>query len=73
MAEITLAQLVELRRTKEAELEILKKRIRAVRKEIKEKNKAIQANLDAMVMTGSKEPVSDNNFGWEDKREDLVK
>jgi hypothetical protein len=70
---IPLAQLVELRRAKETELTILQKRIKVTRKQIREYNKSIQANLNEMVMTASKEPISPNNFGYEDHRDELVK
>jgi hypothetical protein len=62
--ELTLAELVESRSAEQASLKILMGRIKEVRKSIREKNKQIQANLDTMVLTNSKELISDNNYGY---------
>ncbi len=73
MKELSLAELVELRAAKEKEVKQIMLKVKVLRKQIREHNKQIQVNLNQMVLDASaKEPISADNFGFEDKRDELA-
>lgn len=64
MAQKDLAWFVAQRAKKLEELKVARDKAKAINKEIRELTKQIATNLNDMVMTGSNNPIDDNNFGW---------
>ena len=69
MVEKDLSYFIQLRTKKQLELENARKRARSLNKEIKHLNVVIADNLKDMVLTGSKEQIDDQNYGWVYKAE----
>ena len=65
---VTVSELVAARKMKQAELEIISKKIKIVRKEIRDINKKIQENLDNFMRSGQVDKeISTNTFGFDYK------
>jgi hypothetical protein len=77
--EKTLAELVEIRRAKLAQIAAKRAEVKLLTKEVRQISKTININLDAIVMTNTKEKISEDNYGYstvknvEDMKIDAVK